>query len=326
MKKRAIAILSVLMCMMALTGIAAKKEQVIIYSCANDMRIAHLSQLLAEKFPEYDCIVEYQSTSKLAAKLLAEGKNTDCDIVHDLSYLNMDALNNAGILADMSWFDGSAFLDDCNVSQNYVIECRTGGAVIVNTAVLEAHGLPMPTSYEDLLNPEYKGLISMPDPKSSGTGYMFLKSLVNAWGEEKAFDYFEKLADNVLQFTSSGNGPVNALIQQEVAIGLGMTQNAVLQLDEGAPLQILFFEEGSPYSMYGQTIIQGKDERAAVKEIFQWMMDEYMIIGAEKFGLEKIYKDLDFTSENYPSDVAYSDMSNDTLEEKERLLEMWDIT
>ena len=71
---------------------------------------------------------------------------------------------------------------------------------------------------------------------------------------------FEKLSENILQFTSSGNGPVNALVQQEVAIGLGITQNAVTQIDEGVNLEVLFFEEGSPYSMYGQTIVSGKDK------------------------------------------------------------------
>ena len=67
---------------------------------------------------------------------------------------------------------------------------------------LKEKNLSKPTSYEDLLKPEYKGLISMPNPKASGTGYMFLKSLVNEWGEEKTFSYFDKLTPNVLQYTS----------------------------------------------------------------------------------------------------------------------------
>ena len=61
----------------------------------------------------------------------------------------------------------------------------------------------------------YAGVVSMPNPKTSGTGYNFLKSLVNAWGEDAAFDYFDALAENVYQFTSSGSGPVNALVQGE---------------------------------------------------------------------------------------------------------------
>ena len=325
MKKIISLILVLVMCILVFVGCTPKKETIIIYSCANDTRIAQLQAALTAQFPDYDIIVEYQSTSKLAAKLLAEGKNTDADIIHDLSYLNMASLENAEILADVSWVDTSMFLDDVIISDNFVIECRTSGAIVINKDVLAARNLSMPASYEDLLKPEYKGLISMPDPKASGTGYMFVKSLVNAWGEEKAMDYFSKLSENVLQFTSSGNGPVNALAQQEVAIGLGMTVNAVTQINQGVNLEILYFEEGAPYSCYGQTIISGKDERDCVKDVFNWMVTEYLEVDAENNGLEKIFKDKDFTAENYPDYIHYSDMTNDTLTEKERLLKLWPI-
>ena len=326
MKKVVSLILAVLLVASMFAGCKAKKETVTIYSCANDKRIAHITEVLQAKFPQYDIIVEYQGTSKLAAKLLAEGKATDADIIHDMLSLNMDALNEAGILADVSFIDTSVFLDNLNISKNYVPECVTSGAVIVNNAVLKAKNLTTPTSFEDLLKPEYKGLISMPDPKASGTGYMFFKFLVNAWGEQKALQYFKDLSVNVLQFTSSGNGPVNALMQQEVAIGLGMTMNAVEQLDGGADLSILFFEEGAPMSLYCQSVVAGKEENAAVKEVFEYMVKEYMDLGFQKFGGEQVFKDKTYTSKNYPTDIVLADMGVNTLAEKERLLALWDIT
>ena len=326
MKKVLSLVLVVLLLASMFAGCKAKKETVTIYSCANDKRIANMTEVLQAKFPQYDIIVEYQGTSKLAAKLLAEGKETDADIIHDMLSLNMDALNNEGILADLSFVDTSAFLDNLNMSNNYIVECVTSGAVVVNNAVLKAKNLPAPTSYEDLLKPEYKGLISMPDPKASGTGYMFVKCLVNTMGEKEALDYFKKLSENVLQFTSSGNGPINALMQQEVAIGLCMTQNAVTQLDEGADLSILFFEGGAPLSVYSQSIVAGKETNEAVKEVFEYMVDEFKYLEMEKFGGEQIHKDKVYTSKNYPTDIVLADMGVNTLAEKERLLALWDIT
>ena len=38
---------------------------------------------------------------------------------------------------------------------------------------------------------------------------------------------------------------------------------------------------------------------------------------------EKIYKDIDYKMDNYPENITYSDMSNNGVEEKERLLEKW---
>ncbi len=325
MKKIISLLICAALCLLCFAGCSGTEEnnKIVIYTCATDYRIEDMTVELQKAFPDYEFVIEYQSTSKLSAKLLAEGTATDCDIVHDLSYLNMEPLAREGILADLSDYDTSIYTDDVVASKYYLPELRTGGAIIVNTEVLEKHGLQKPTCYEDLLKPEYKGLISMPDPKSSGTGYMFLKALVNAWGEEKAFDYFEKLSDNILQFTSSGSGPVNALVQQEVAIGLGMIANAAVQISEGMPLEILIFEEGSPSSVYGQSIISGKETRECVKEVFDYIINTYNYRSCELYAPEKIYKDKDFKVDNFPSEINYCDMQGDTVEEKERLLQMW---
>ena len=303
-----------------LSGCGDSKEEVLIYTSAEDYRIEYLNERLAEEFP---VIVEYMSTGNAAAKLISEGTNTECDILWSIEYGYMEMLDKEGIFADLSEYDTSVFVADTLQSKNYLPDVRNGGAIIVNTDVLKENGLEKPTSYEDLLKPEYKGLISMPSPKSSGTGYMFLKSLVNAWGEEKALEYFDELTPNILQYTSSGSGPINALIQGEVAIGLGMTAQAVTQINEGQPLEILYFEEGSPYSLYGEAIISGKETNQAVKEVFTFMVEEFNYEQVEKFFPEKIYTDKDFVVENYPTNITYSDMSNNSSEEKSRLLELW---
>ena len=163
----------------------------------------------------------------------------------------------------------------------------------------------------------------MPDPKSSGTGYMFLKSLVNAWGEEKAFDYFKHLSKNILQFTASGVAPVNALAQNEVGVAFGMTVSGVLKINDGIPLQILHFKEGSPYSMYGQSIVKGKEKRECVQKVFDYMINVYNQESCRLYAPEKIYKDKDFKVKNFPANIKYADMSNDTLAEKKRLLDKW---
>ena len=306
-----------------LTGCGPKRETVLIYTSVEDYVVEDMNARLKEEFPEYDIIVEYMSTGNHAAKLLAEGINTQCDISYDLEYAYLAQLAEANVLADLSDYDMSIYMDDTVESKNYVVQCRNGGAVILNTQLLADKNLPEPTCYEDLLKPEYKGLISMPNPKSSGTGYMFLKSLVNTWGEEQAFAYFDKLTPNVLQYTSSGSGPVNALIQGEAAIGLGMTAQAVTQINEGAPLKIVFFEEGSPFSLYGQAMIAGKEQRQCVKEVFDFLVQTYSYELNEKFFPEQMFKDVTYSIKNYPQNIIYSDMSKNTIEEKEKLLNMW---
>lgn len=312
-----------MLCGLTLVGCGEKKEQVLIYTSAEDYRVEYMRERLAAEFPQYNIIIEYMPTGNHAAKLLAEGKTTACDITYDLEYTYLQKLADAGLLADLSSYDFSVFSSDVNKSTYYMAEYRNGGGIIINPAVLEKHDLPVPTCYDDLLKPEYKNLISMPNPTSSGTGYMFLLAMVNARGEDAAFAYFDALAENVLQFTSSGSGPVNALIQGEVAIGLGIIGTAVKAINDGTDLDIIFFEEGAPYALYGQGIMAGKEERAAVREVFDFLYGTYGYENCEKFFPEQIYANRTFTVENYPTDIRYCDMSGDTAAKKEALLARW---
>lgn len=316
-------LLCVLMVLILFVGCGQRKEKVVIFTSAEDFRIEHLIEHLNEKFPDYNIVIEYMSTGNHAAKLLSEGKNTECDITYDLEYPYLQKLESQGMLADLSEFDKSMFLDNIVPSNFYMPDVRNGGAVIIDETALTKKGIAVPTSYEDLLKPEYKGLICMPNPKSSGTGFMFLQSLCVAWGEEKALAYFDKLSKNVVEFSSSGSGPINKLIQKEAAIGLGMTSQAVNANKNGSNFKITFFLEGSPYSMYGQGVVAGKLERPAVKDVFTYLSGEYTKINNQELFPEQLYKEGAAKVEGYPSDITYANMGSVTPEKKDTLLTKW---
>jgi iron(III) transport system substrate-binding protein len=302
------------------------KKVVTIYTAAEDYRIVRMQNDLNKAFPNYDIKIEYKDTGSLVATLLAEGKQTKADIFHDVEVLSASKLDAAGLLADVSSFNTVNYLDTLIVSKNFLPELINGGAIIVNKKVLEEKGLRIPTSYDDLLRPEYKNLIVMPSPKASGTGYMFYHNLVNSLGEEKALEYFDKLSNNVAQFTASGSKVVSLLVEGEAAIALGMTSNAVTKINDGASnLEILFFAEGSPYSIYTQGIIAGKENIKAVKEVFEYLITKETPVQNELYYPEKIYKDVDNTSKvpNFPQGIIYGDMSNYTSQQKEHLLDLW---
>ena len=311
-----------------LAGIAlsCKKEsnEVIIFSASVDYQIEYFQKRLNEQFPQYNVIINYMTTGSLAAKLKAEGTKTDCDIVHDIEAAYLEGILDS--LADLSSYDSSMFLEELVPAHHrYLPTVKSTGCIILNEQFLANRNLPIPTSYQDLIKPEYKGVLSMPNPKSSSTGYFFLKNLVNVWGEDAAFAYFDKFADNVLQFTSSGSGPINALIQGEAGIGLGMTFQTVSVINtRGVPLKIIYFDEGSPYSMYGMGIIKGKDSRKAVRDVFEFLLYTLNREDKELFSPEQVFKSQTNTIPNYPQNVKVADMRGiESLPEKERLLAKW---
>ena len=124
--------------------------------------------------------------------------------------------------------------------------------------------------------------------------------------------------------TSSGSGPVNALVQREVAIGLGMTSQGVVEINDGVNLDIVFFEEGSPYSMYGNAVLAKSAGRQAVMDVFNYVATDLCKGDNEKYFPDQIYKDFIPVVEGFPTGIKYGNMANDTLSEKERLQAKWD--
>ena len=309
--------------MTALAGCGKKGETIIIYSSDEVYIEEYFQERLNEKFPDYDIVFEHLSTGKNAAKLKSEGANTSCDIVWGLEVGYLDEMTD--LLADISDYSDDHYVEDMQMGNGkYLVAHRYSGCMVVNTKVLKDKGLAKPTSYKDLLKDEYKGLVSMPDPKSSGTGYIFLKSMVNAWGEEETFDYFDDLSKNIKQFTAEGRGPIDDLKLGEVAVALGMTSQAVMEIEAGQPFEIVFDEEvGAPYTACGYGIIKGKEDNEAVKEVFDFFYEELVQEEKDKFLPETIFKDQEMKVEGYPTNIPYADMKGNTADEKKRLLEKW---
>lgn len=305
------------------------KETIVIYTSAEDYNMTFLQEKLDEEFPEYDIVLEYMSTSNIASKVIEEGSRCEADIVYEMEYGYLEQMVEAGVLADFGdRYDYSVFSEEAinDKLKGYVTpNLKTGGAVILNNAVLESKGIKKPTCYEDLLKPEFKGLISMPNPKSSGTGYMFYKALVNAWGQEKTINYFNGFYKNIHNnFTSSGSGPVNALVQGEAAVGFGMISQAVEKISGGrTDLEVVVFEEGSPFSMYGACVVKGRELDGSVMEVMDYITNVYTDLVCEKYYPESILKGKSYDVKNFPKNIKYSDMKNNNIQEKQKLLKEW---
>jgi len=297
----------------------------VIFSSLEQYRNDALQAQLAERFPDRNIIVMYMSTGKAASKIYAEGTDTEVDILAGLETGYLNKISHT--LADISGKSRIPYSEGITPEDNgnlWVTWERQAGAIIVNREILDKYGLDAPDTYEDLLKPEYKGLVAMPDPKSSGTGYFFYKNWVNQWGDEAALDYVDKLHGNLKQFTESGSGPIKLLKQGEIAIGLALTFQAVSEINSGQPFEIIYPPEGSPYSLTGTAIIEGHQEKDGVAEVYDFIVHDFLVYDKENFSPEIIYDGQMIALENYPEDIQYANMTGiQDDQEKERLLAQW---
>ena len=320
MKKKLLLIVMLFMVML-LTG-CGNKDKVVIYTSMEEERNQKLTEMLKEEFPNLNVVVQHMATGNSAAKIKNEGTKVEADIVIDLETAHMkDVQDN---FADLSSVDTSFYLDGVNTSKNYLTWVKYTMNLIIDNKYFKEHNLTVPKTYEDLLKPEYKNLIAMPDPKTSVTGYGFFLNAVNIMGEEKAIEYFKKLKGNLREYTTSGSGPTNLLKQGEIAIAMGMTAQGVEAINNGYDFSIVELTTGSPYNTTSCGIIKGRESNENVMKVFNWLIKDFGKYDKENYMPDKILKDQKSNMKNYPENLKDANMTGvDSTEVKDKLIEKW---
>ena len=313
------------------TSSTTGKDRVVIYTAAEDERIAYIQSELDKQFPDTEIVIQSLGTGQLLSKLQAEGKDSDCDIFYDLEVVNAEIILNASpdLFVDLSDYDFSIY--DPSVTgytdrhHKYAVNGKTAGAFLVNTKMLEEKGLPIPTTYEDMLKPEYAGLISMPSPKSSGTGYSYYNGMVTILGEEAAMEYFEELNPNIKEYTTSGSAPAKAAVRGDVAIAYGLLWQCVNYANENEGLTVVVPEQGLAFDLFTMGMISGHEAKGSVKEVFTYLYNELNKPQCAKFNPDKIYVDMPAAEiQNYPENYKEITMAGlFDFQYKQDLLDKW---
>ncbi len=309
--------------LLIVTGCGSSDDQIVIYSSMEDFKNVELTKQLEENFPDKDIIIQYYPTGNNAAKIRSEGTSTEADIVLALETMYLEELKDS--FEDLDSFDTGHYLENVNPNHNkYLIFEKYSGTIAINKEFFDEEKIPYPKTYEDLLNPVFKNKVAMPNPKTSGTGYLFVINAINEMGETNAFEYFDQLSNNVKQFTASGSTPINLLIQGEVEIAMGLVSLAVNEINQGAKIELIELESGTPYNTSGLGIVKGKLEKEGVSEVFEFLMNEWLIFDKENYSPSNIIEGLEFNIENYPLDLIDADMTGIAdLNYREKILAKW---
>ena len=192
---------AVLIAVMALScaACAANKPKVTIYTSMYEDIIEAMTQVIHEKFPDYDVEFFYGGTGTLQAKIAAErdAKKLGCDMlmVADPSYsLELKA---AGLLHPYlsKERDNIALEYD---PEGYWYPVRNLNMILAyNPEKFKKEEVPQ--SFKDFAyDPAMKGLISMSNPLTSGTALVAISALKDKYG----YEYFDKLAENKVMVES----------------------------------------------------------------------------------------------------------------------------
>ena len=137
----------------------------------------------------------------------------------------------------------------------------------------EENNLELPTSWDDLLKPEFKGRIIVANPGSSGTAYTLLSTMVQLRGEKDALEYMAKLDKQIKQYTKSGSAPAKNAALGEAAIGITFIHNGIRHMEEGfSNIKLSVPTEGTGYEVGSVAILNGAPELEAAKIFVDWSL------------------------------------------------------
>ena len=307
-----------------LAGPAAAKDVVVVYTAIENEQITEYMKAINKSLPNIELKILRFSTGDISARFMAEKDNMQADVIWGVGATNMLIFKNAGLLEPYApkGLDRiqPLFRDKANPPSWVGIDIYMS-AFCFNTEVAKKHNLPAPTSWADLAKPVYKGQVVMPNPASSGTGYLSVASVLQRMGEAEGWKYLDAIHPNMAEYTKSGSKPCKDAAAGERAIGVSFEYVALEMKKKGAPVVMVLPKEGSGYEMEANGLTRKGAKNPAAKQFLDWAVtDEAMALYAKYFAAvgvagfpvpEGLPKDI--SKVVYPNDFDWSAKNRDRI-------------
>jgi iron(III) transport system substrate-binding protein len=320
----ALVVLAVLLLAPWLAGPAAAKDTVVIYTAIENEQIADYRKAYEKALPNIDVKMLRFSTGDISARFMAEKDNMQADVIWGVGATNMLIFKNAGLLepyAPKGLERVQPLFRDKATPPAWVGIDIYMSAFCFNTEIAKKHNLPVPASWADLTKPVYKGHVVMPNPASSGTGYLSVASILQRVGEAEGWKYLDALNVNIAEYTKSGSKPCKDAAAGERAIGVSFEYVALEMKKKGSPVEMVLPREGSGYEMEANGLTRKGRGNAAAKQFLDWAIsDEAMGLYAKYFAAvgvagfpvpEGLPKDI--SKVVYPNDFDWSAKNRDRI-------------
>ena len=301
----------------------------IVYSAIEAEDLARYAKTFNEDHPDINIKWVRDSTGIVTAKLLAEKDNPQADVVWGLAATSLLLLKSEGLL-DPYKPKGVEALDQKFVDKgdvpSWVGMDAWVASICYNTVEAAKNNLTPPKTWKDLLKPMYKGHLIMPNPNSSGTGFLDVSSWLQIYGEDGGWEFMDGLHENISRYTHSGSKPCKLAAAGEIPIGISFAFRGAKSKAKGAPLEIIVPEEGVGWDMEATAIIAGTDKLKAAQTLVDWTItkkaNEMYNIGYAVVAYPGVAKPVKFFPENLLDKMIDNDFEF-AANNRKRILSTW---
>jgi iron(III) transport system substrate-binding protein len=320
--------LAALLVLAPVTPAAAQKQTVVIYTAIENEQIAEYKKAYEKTLPNVEVKMLRFSTGDISARFMAEKDNMQADVIWGIGATNVLQFKNAGLLEPYAPKGlpriQPLFRDKANPPSWVAMDIYMS-AFCFNTETGKKHNLPPPTSWADLTNPVYKGHVVMPNPASSGTGYLSVASILQRMGEAEGWKYLDALDKNIAEYTKSGSKPCKDSAAGERAIGVSFEYVALEMKKKGAPVEMVLPKEGSGYEIEANALTKKGATNPAAKQFLDWAIsDESLKVVSQFFAAVSVPGFP--VPEGLPKDISKVVFPNDfdwSAKNRDRILAEW---
>ena len=220
--------------------------------------------------------VDSKNSGQSVAQLIAERNNP----VADVSYLGVSFAINAKKMDILQAYKGphwESVPDGLKDPEGYWVAIHSGTfGFMVNTDALK--GRPVPQSWQDLLEPEYKGMVGFLDPTSAFVGYVGAVAVNKALGGSlddfgPSIEYFKAMQQNSpIVPTQTAYARV---LSGEIPILLDYDFNAYrARYIDKANVAFVIPKEGTIMVPYVISLVKGAPNAANGKKVIDFVLGE----------------------------------------------------
>jgi iron(III) transport system substrate-binding protein len=307
----------------------AQKTELLVYTALETDQIKAYEAAFNKSYPDIQLKWVRDSTGVITAKVLAEKANPQADIVVGTSASSMAVFANEGMLQPYAPKGLDKIPAKYRDSQNpprWVGMDVYGAAICFNTVEAQKQNLPKPASWKDLTKPVYKGKIVMPNPASSGTGFLDVSGWLQMWGEQDAWKFMDALHENIGVYTHSGSQPCKQAGAGEFPIGISFEYRAMATKKSGAPVDIVFPSEGLGWDLEASGIMKTSKKMDAAKKLMDWLATpDAMKLFADNFAvvaMPGMSKQLEFIPADYETRLIKNSFEW-SAKNRDRILAEW---
>ncbi|WP_340084557.1 putative 2-aminoethylphosphonate ABC transporter substrate-binding protein [Siminovitchia sp. FSL H7-0308] len=309
---------------------SGKKEKITVYSSYETEELEEYMKRFEEAHPEIEVDLVRDSTGVTTSKLLAEKDNPVADVVFGVAASSLLFLEEHDLLEGYNPKGierlEPKFKDQVNDPALWTGNDAFVAAIAVNTQELERLGVEAPKSYKDLLDPKYKDLIVMPNPASSGTGFLMVNAWLQMFEEEGGWEFMDGLHKNMNQYVHSGSKPAKAVARGEFPIGLTFAYPVISEIEKGAPVELVLPSEGSGWEIEANALVKKPEIKEAAKTFLDWAISDNAMEGYQQYhGVVAVNMDTK-ANEGFPENIIDQMIDNDfswAAQNREGILDEW---